>query len=63
MFRVDFVLGMRFGKCVLPKGLAKESPKNMKIQTYWDLLGYTMVLTTPHANSMQKTLQMQKTYP
>jgi len=33
-----------FRKCVLPEGLAKESPQMMKIPKCLDLIGYTMVI-------------------
>ena len=44
--RGDIVFGVRFRKCVLPQGLAKEAPKIMKIPKSLCQIGYTMILTT-----------------
>jgi len=55
IFRVGFVLGMRFRKCVLPKGLANEPPQIMQIHKCLDVIGYTMVSIISYTMSMPKT--------
>jgi len=44
IFRVEFVLGVHFRKCVFPQWLAKKPPKMMEISKCLDLTGYTMVI-------------------
>jgi len=46
--------GVRFRKCVLPKGLAQEPMEMFKIPKCLDLIGYPMVLTIPTYNVYAK---------
>ena len=55
IFRVDLILVVRFRKCVLPEGLAKEPPTVLKITEWLDLIGYTMVSTISICNFVAKT--------
>ena len=46
--------GCVFRKCILPRGLAKEPPKMLKIPKCVDIIGYTMVLTILTCNFYAK---------